>query len=270
LRTIALVSILALSAAAVVALACDGGRVTLNDATTHEDASAGDAASIVDAAEELILSGTCGAPPWVSLRIGVLAASLDNPDGSPLPGATFTSPLCPGYGQVTDDAGMISAQVSKNVPFYARLEATNYIKMLSPEESFAGDSTSLTITMLPKLYGVILPDAGPNGTAIAIAMHRQGADAAACNDYDGVSFAVDGHPEASVTYYSNDTIPAPTDGGVTTARGFAVITGLAPNQMVTVTATKPGCTVAFNRESSTGRIPLESGYVSLVLAYLSD
>lgn len=250
-------------------LAAGGGIAACTKATSAR-ASDDDDASPGDAADELVVSDKCGDAPWVSVGLAVKGATIDNPDGSPLPGAIFTSPLCPAYKHVSDEAGVIEGQVSKDVPFYARLQAAGFVSMLAPEESFSKGESGIKITMLPALYAAFVPGFGPSSTAILIGVQKGGADAGACNQEDGVSFAVDGHPEATVTYYSADSIPSPTDAGATSARGLAAITGLTPNQLVKLTGAKTGCTVSFKKDALTGRVPLEAGFVSLMPAYLSD
>ncbi|HEY8039926.1 MAG TPA: hypothetical protein VIF15_09045 [Polyangiaceae bacterium] len=257
-----------------VAVACnDGGRVnlTITDATAEAAGDdAGDDGS-PDAAEELAIADQCGPSPWVTLGIFVVGLTLSDPDGSPLPGASFTSPLCPGLVQYTDDAGLIQGQVSANVPFYGRLKAQNFISELAPEELFDADSTGHKIEMLPTiLEGILLPtfDASAS-TAIVIAAQKLVDDAGPCSAFDGIAFSVPGHPEATVTYFTNDTIPAPiANGTMTSVRGLAAVTGLAANQMVTLAGTKIGCTVVFQHDTLTGRVPLETGYVSLMAAYV--
>jgi hypothetical protein len=274
--------LLALAACAVPAVvtavvACSGGGASPGaqadaaaDATSGDDASAD--ATAPDSADELTLADVCGQPPYVTLGLIVVGLTIDSPDGATLPGAQFTSPLCPGIVQYSDDAGVIQGQVSQNTPFYGRLQAQGFISELTPEEIFDADSTGHRLQMLPQLIeGVLLPgfDASAS-TAIVIAAQQTVNDAAACSALDGITFSVPGHPEAQVTYFTTDAIPLPVpDGGATTTRGLAAITGLAPGQFVTLAATKPGCNVLFQYDTLTGRTPLETGYISLMPAYVT-
>jgi hypothetical protein len=240
------------------------------DATSQLESGASEAE--VEGGDELTVGTQCGDPPYVTLGIVVVALTLSQPDGAPLAGAQFTSPLCPNVVQYSDDAGVILGQVSQNVAFYGRLQAPNFIPELAPEEIFDASSTGNRIEMLPQIIeSVILPgfDASAQ-TAIVVAVERVEDDAGACSAFDGISFSVPGHPEAQVTYFTDDTIPAAIpDGGATTTRGLAAITGLASGQMVTLAGTKPGCQVLFQHGTLTGRVPLETGFVSLMPAYLS-
>jgi hypothetical protein len=263
-----------IGAAAALAGACiDGGRASLTvlpgqDATTGGD-DAGDGG---DATEELVVSSMCGPAPWVNVGIYVVALSLLDPDAStPLEGAQFTSPLCPGVAPPpSDDGGNIRGQISRNTPFYARLTADNYIPMLAPEESFDADVSGVKISMLPMIIESFVPSFDPTKATIAIALQSNGG-MGACDQFDGVTFSVPGHSEAMVSYLSNDTIPKVIPNGTATStRGLAIITGLAPNQLVTLAAQKMNCQVIFAKGTLTGRVPLENGYVSIMPAYLGN
>jgi hypothetical protein len=250
--------------------ACSSGGSAAPSPDGGDDATADGAPSGDDAADELVVSSTCGPPPWVSLGLVVAAQSIDNPDGAPLPGAAFTSPLCPGIVQYSDDAGLIQGQVSQNVPFYGRLQAAGYLSELAPEEVFDASATGIAFTMLPSLFGALIPGYSAQSTAILVLASADAADAGACSTLDGISFAVSGHPEAQVSYYSNTSVPQPVSGATaTTARGLAAITGLAAGQFVTLTGTKAGCVVSLQSGTVTGRVPLETGFVSLMPAHLT-
>jgi hypothetical protein len=262
-----------------VAACVDGGRASLTvgppaDATTGDDADAQADGAAQDATPDLVVADVCGDGPWVTLGIYVVGLTLSDPNGAPLPGVQFTSPLCPGLVQVSDDAGLIRGQVSQNVPFYGRLTAQNFISELAPEEIFDADSTGSQIQMLPQfIEGIILSnfDAAAS-TAIILAVQKTADDAGACSALDGVSFSVPGHAEAQVQYLSASTIPTPVSGATaTTTKGLAVITGLSDGDSLqfTLAGTKPGCHVELQRGSVTGRVPLENGFVTLMPAYLT-
>jgi hypothetical protein len=282
-RAILLVALLAVPAAVAAVVACDdaGTIVPPADASTAE-ASKGDAAAapdggVADASsdapvvEAASMADVCGPSPWVNLGIVVVALDLADPDGSVLPGATFTSPLCPGLEKVSDDAGVINGLISQGVPFYGRLTATNYISELAPEEVFDADSTGNRIEMLPQILSGLLPGYAADASEIVIAAEKTQDDAGACSSLDGITLSVTGHPEATVTYFSTGTIPTPVpDASATTTRGFAAITGLSgTGQFVTLVGTKPGCTIVFARGPVTGRVPLENGFVTLMPAYVT-
>jgi hypothetical protein len=259
-----------------VAACVSGGKVTVNQGpgvdATADVVDAGVDAAEPDAVEELTVGDACGDAPYVTLGIYVVALSLGNLDGSPLPGAEFTSPLCPSLVKYSDEGGNIVGEVAKDTPFYGRLQAADYVSELAPEEIFDADSTGHKIDMIPTLIAsVLLPtfDASSEA-AIVIAVQKAVDDAGACSTYDGITFTVPGHPEAVVTYFSSATIPAPIpDGSATSTEGIAAITGLASGQLVTLAGTKPGCNVFLKYQTQTGRVPLETGFVSLMPAYVS-
>jgi hypothetical protein len=212
--------------------------------------------------------GACGTAPWVNVELNVLGITLG--DAEPLTGVALTSPLCPGVVHYSDEAGRIVGQVSQDVPFYASLALKAYMPELTPEEVFdAGES--VTFDMLPELFNAILhPPLTSTSSAILVLAIATGDDAGACSQVDGVAFAVEGHPEAQVTYYTSDSFPSAIDGGTaTSSRGLATISGLAPAQYVTVTGSKAGCHVALDRGSLTGRARVEAGFLSLMPAYVS-
>jgi hypothetical protein len=205
----------------------------------------------------------------------MLGISVTNTDGAALPGVALTSPVCPGLVQYSDEAGIIQGQISKNVPFYGTLQKYAYLSEITPEESFDSDQ-SVSFEMLPVLFGALLrPVFVSTSTAILVSARSlenadAGVDGGPCSQLDGIVFSVPTHPEAQVTYYASGTVPTAIDGGTATSSGgLASISGLAPAQFVTVTASKPGCHVALANATLTGRVRLEQGFLSLMPAYVS-
>jgi len=282
-RPILLLALLAVPATVLVVVACDdaGTLAVPVDASTAEaakgdaagtpDEGVADASSDAPVVEAASMADVCGPAPWVNLGIIVVALDLADPDGSVLPGATFTSPLCPGLDKVSDDAGVINGLISQNTPFYGRLTAPNYISELAPVEVFDADSTGNRIEMLPQILSGLLPGYAADASEIVVAAEKTQDDAGACSSLDGITLSVAGHPEATVTYFSTGTIPvAVPDAGATTTRGFAAITGLSgTGQYVSLVGTKPGCTIVFARGPVTGQVPLENGFVTLMPAYVT-
>ena len=232
-----------LGAAASVAMfagACSGGGSSAGP-RPDTGTSGGDAAPI----EEAAVSDKCGDAPWANIGLEVVGLSAFA-DAALLPGVAFTSPLCPALVRYSDDAGTITGQVSQNVPFYASLKKIGYMPELTPEETFDADLSGVSFDAASPLRGNV-------EAAVQRELHRRprlGQCARRRRRFvlqlDGVAFAVVGHPEAQVTYYTTDSLPSAIDGGTaTSSRGLATISGLAPSQFVTVTATKPGCHVAL-------------------------
>jgi hypothetical protein len=247
------------------ALSCSGGGRTA-DATTGDDAS-----SAQDASDDLVIVDACGQPPWITLGIQVLGLSLMNPDGSPVPGVQFTSPLCPGFEPRSNDAGIIRGLVSRDVPFYGQLTAAGYLSELAPEQIFDADNTGTSVEMFPTVVeSLLLPGFDASASSlIVVAVRRTASNAGTCSPLDGVTLGVVDHPEAHVTYFSASSIPAAVPGATaTTTSGLAAITGIAGADFVMLTATKPGCTIDTKHATLTGRVPLENGYVSIMPVYL--
>ncbi len=160
--------------------------------------------------------------------------------------------------------------MSANTPFYARLQGTGFLQELTPEEVFDASSDGNKLEMFTSLLGDVVPGISATTAAIILSVDVLVPDAGACSSSDGVTITVPGHPEATVTYYTTDALPTPIDGGTaTTTHGLASIAGLAGGQTVTLAASKLGCTVFFARPPLTGRTPLETGYASLMPAYLT-
>ncbi len=228
------------------------------------DASAGpiDAGDPGDAAEAGVALIPCGPAPHVQVELTVMGATTTGE--TPLNGATFSTPLCPGNTIASAGGGLIRGRLARDVRFYGRIETDGYIKMLTPEQVFNTDPVKLKITTLPLFFSALMPEFGPTKTAAFVQIAKGKGATGACANLDGVRISVPGHPEARLTYYTTDQIPAPIEGATeTTASGRAAITELAAGIMVDLAAEKTGCRVTFVRDFSTGRIPTEAGYIVL-------
>ncbi|MEO8876874.1 MAG: hypothetical protein ABI461_14870 [Polyangiaceae bacterium] len=264
---------LALVLAVVAVEACSSSSSDGGGAQTGLDASTGGGNTDGGGPGSSLVM--CGPPPYITLGLVVEQAST-TPNPPRIGGAVLTSALCPDASFTSDDDGGIVGLVTKGVPFYGQFNASGYAPTLSPEENFAGDTSDVAIALPPSLLSAIIPNYDKTKTVIFLAVrkdtgtsHDGGAD---CTDVSGVSVAVTGHPEAVVTYYTNDAIPAAMPAATSTSTGGSVsVTGIDVSASpVTVTATKPGCTVTLLNGSATGRLPLENGYVSIAAAYLRN
>jgi hypothetical protein len=222
-----------------------------------------------DATSDASNDAACGAPPYVNVGLVVRSAAASGANGAPVEGAKLTASICPGVQRVSAADGTVSAQISRGVPFYPRFEAENYAPTVIGEMHFDVDKTGIVVPLPPQLFVALVPDFGPDKTAIVLGVMKDGGSGA-CDQLDGVALQVLNHPEAKVLYFSDDAIPQPTTGTVTTAAGRATITGLAPDQFVSVQATKAGCAVVFDKDPYTGRAPLAAGTLTLVAAYLHN
>jgi hypothetical protein len=170
---------------------------------------------------------------------------------------------------VTPPDGRYQYLVSKGAPVSVLYEGDGILTQLRGEYAFETDNDTGTPTMFRPEFVDILPDFGPDKTTIFIQVRAYGAGA--CAMLDGVSFSVTGHPEATITYYDEATTPAPIPGGTATSRaGYGAISGLAPDQVIEMTGTKPGCTLTFARPPRTGRAQLLRGIVSMMSAAVEN
>lgn len=256
-----------------IALLGSGALLACSSSSSANPAAAADASSPGDShdggggAEAAVADlPTCGAPPYVTLGIVVRAASAGG-NGAVIAGAKLTTSLCPGTLRLSGDDGVIRGRVSKGVPFFARFEATSYVPTLISEQQFDADKDPIVAPLPPSLFTALVPGYDATKAAIVVGVTKDGGSGP-CAALDGVSFQVEGHPEAKVTYFTADAIPAATTGTTTTLAGRAVITGLPNVPLVTLTGTKTGCTVTFLKAPYTGRAPLEAGFLTLAPAYL--
>ncbi len=217
----------------------------------------------------------CGPPPYITL--GLVVEQVSNADGGPprIGGAVLTSPLCPDASFTSDDDGGITGLVTENVPFYGRFNAPGFAPTLSPQEQFDADAPGVAIALPPSLLTALVPNYDQTKTLVFIDARKDSGTnhdgGANCDDVSGISFSVDGHPEAQITYYTADAVPAPIASGTATVGGAASITGIDVSASpITITGTKSGCTVSFVKGDSTGKIPLENSYVSIAAAYLRN
>jgi hypothetical protein len=231
---------------------------------TSSDASNGGDDTQADAGT---LSQTCGAPPYVTL--GITLKALTGSGETPLPGARFTSPLCPDKYQVTDADGKLTGAITKGVTFYGRFEAKNYVKMLTPEQLYEADDPNVTASVPSALFSALIPGYDASKPTIFIGGFKDGGHGA-CDALDGAQYSVVNHPEVTVTYFSNDAIPQPTASAATTVSGRASITGLNVGEAVTLVGSKSGCEVVFKHGANTGRAPLEAGFITFIGAYVHD
>ncbi len=269
-RPLVLVSLLAAAAALGACSSKSSGAAAATATGGDAAASSGGPGTLDDAGGgETGPTSTiaCGTAPFVSLGIVVRQISTGPGPGAPVDGATLTSSLCPGITAITGADGIVSAQVTKGAPFFARLEAPNYAKTLIAEMQYAADTKDIEAPLPPSLFTALVPGFTPAKTAVIVGV-SQGGGTGACDAVDGISFIVTDHPEAKIAYFTDDAIPQMSKGTVTTAAGRAAITELAVGAPVSIVGTKTGCTVEFARAPYTGRAPLEAGALTLVPAFI--
>jgi hypothetical protein len=209
-------------------------------------------------------STDCGPGPYVKLTGTVLEASLSGA-ATPKEGVTITLSMCPDRSFTTDAQGVAVVNVTKSTPTLLRLEHPDdipaYLGEWMTDVDFVGSAQ-----IVPKVFeSVVAPTLGPDTTLLALGVMIPGGATDAgtdpCTQPDGVTFAIPGHPEAQIAYFTTDAVPKPdTTMTATTSNGLATVTNLADGVTVTPTATKPGCTLTAAVNGFTGRAVAEKGY----------
>ena len=213
---------------------------------------------------------TCGDPPYVHVVVHV----YDYQSKTPVANAQLTTSICPGSVFVSDSTGTFDGQVAKDKAFDPKLSADSYVTMRLGEEKLGADF-EISVPLIPEAITLILPDwSTSQPTSIAFigpssALGDGGVDAAdtsdPCQQVDGISLTVTGHPEAKIVYYKAGSIPtADSTLTATTSAGLVEIANLpttaSPYQ---VTGTKTGCSVTFATPPLTGNYSLENGVLTV-------
>lgn len=195
----------------------------------------------------------CGAAPHVTIS-GMPIEIGGAPIGA---GVVVDSPFCPSEQPITVTGadGAYSFSATRNTPVYFRLMKCGYYPMLSPEVSVPVDISGANVFMVNTQLSMYLPHYSATTSTVLVYVY----DVTPSCDRSGVSVSAPGHPEAIVSYPSSST-------AATSAAGFAVLEGLVPGGFTTLVADKAGCTVRWTQDAQTGRVPLEAGAISLILA----
>ena len=238
-----------------------------NDAATIDASTGGDDDASPDTSDPGQPADSCGTAPFVTL--GIQVNGTGGSGDVPLPGAKFTTPLCPSSYKIADDAGKLTGSISKGVPFYGRFEAKNYVNLLTPEQIYEADDDTVTVSLPASLFSALIPGYDASKPTVFIGGFKDGGHGA-CDALDGIKYTVTGHPEVTITYYTPAAIPNPTTDDFTSSSGRASIIGLALGEPVTLVASKPGCEVVFKHGANTGRAPLEANYITFIGAYVHD
>ena len=266
-----LVSVACALAAIAAVVGCSSSHGTNGATQAGDDGGVGGPGTGDDGGPPLASDGLplCGTDEAGSVLVGITVTGIVlQPPPPPVPNAVFTSPSCPGISYTTDANGKMKGHVPKGVPFYGRLEAKGYVPSILPEQLFTADTPDISVTLPPGVLLSLIPGYDASKGTIFIEILKDGGKGA-CDQLDGVTLSVQGHPEVAVTYYSADTVPTPVAGATaTTTGGEASITGLPLGSPVQLVATKPGCTAVLQKPPTTGRSPLEAGFVTLAGVYL--
>lgn len=208
----------------------------------------------------------CGAAPFVD----VTTTLTDYATGAPVAGAKITTDLCPELVLETDALGHAAGKIAANATFTTSVRADGYIPILTSEErvvaDFDGGGQLYGENLLP-----LLPHWSTSAPTMLAILFADPSAGPTCGSNVGWTFGVVGHPEAVVTYYGGDAVPAPDPALTATGPiGSAEISGLAataPGEWIELTATKAGCDASFVSYPHTGRHRLEDGVLTVAGAF---
>ena len=220
-------------------------------------------------------SNTCGPGPYVHVHTGALSYTTH----LPLAGAIATaSDACPDRQFVSDDTGFWDIEMTDGLAFDPRIVASGYITSRTGQSTTHSDlelgannlffPTTVEATWFPHLTA-----STPALLAVAfLAPGTQTNPSDPCSTRDGVTFAVTGHPEATIVYYGG-TSQQPTPNPsltATTSIGAAEVSGVAASNgaEIELTATKATCPISFQSYPHTGKYTLEDGVLSLAGAFM--
>ena len=210
---------------ASILLALSGATAcSTSSSNAQPDATAGDAGVDDDATSDGPIVGdgaggtVCGPPPYVTVQLIARGIQItpDAGDGPPIAGVTLTASACPGVAVATGADGTITAQISKGDPLFAHFAAPNYASIVISEMKFDTDRSGLSVTLPPSFFTSLIPGYAADKPAIVVGAMKNGADGGPCDALDGIQFAVDGHPEATIIYFDTSAVPQPSGGTVTT------------------------------------------------------
>lgn len=254
-------SLLVIGVATPLLAACDDADDPSSSSST--DASSASAASSSGAGGADLKE--CGDAPYVEVSTTVVAY----PSNAPVAGAVFTADTCPGVEVVTDAAGGAAVRVTGGAPTNVKIEAAGFLPMRVSEESYDADFVGAGL-LYPTAVIPLLPHWSDATPTILARVFTKPTASPPCVDLTGYTYAVVGHPEAIITYYSGSDSPTPdpmlTATGPTGAAEIAGLGATAPGAFIELEAVKAGCTVSFASYPHTGRHILEAGVLTAASA----
>jgi hypothetical protein len=214
----------------------------------------------------------CTAGPFFAFAATLTALDVSGAT-QPLAGAKIGFTTCPGFLLTTDQAGKAATQITQGLalsPIYSG--GASLISSIGAEIPATAD-TSTTATLFGLDVASAIPgfvQDGGNAATIAISLQADPAATAPCNDTSGVTLAVTGHTEASVSY-ANPGWPANPSVTTTASTGpYVFVGGIQGATKVAVTGAKSGCTVTLVSAAQTGKFLLVPASVTVGVATLSN
>jgi hypothetical protein len=215
----------------------------------------------------------CVLPPFVAYSAALSVLGANGGTGSPQ-GIQIGFTTCTGFYVTTDSTGHASTQLTQNTavtPFYT---STSILSMLGAETPATGD-VAVTLTAFQQdVLGAVPGFAQDGGEAalIEVVLAADPSATGACASTSGVSLAVTGHSEATVSYmaaaWPTDTTVSSTVASADGTRAF--IGGIVGANKVAVTGTKSGCTVNLVTASQTGNFVLLAGSITVGTATVTN
>jgi hypothetical protein len=231
--------------------------------TVMADTAMADTA-MADTAFDVVTDGalSCGSAPYQLYD----PVSAYMPTGMPTTDVTISTNICAGGAVVVPYMKTRTMNVQQKTPFFWIATQTGSAPLLSPEGNISiavFAKLGFSAVMLPTSYMTIKnPAWDPTKHAVIEVMVNASTGTGACAAKDGVVYTVVGHPEAVINYGAGATATRP--GGDAGAWITIVTTGtLAAPEYITLTQTKPGCTVGLTASDKvflTGRAPVAIGY----------
>jgi len=225
----------------------------------------------------------CGPGPYGKVTGHLYEATLDG-TSKPKSEATITFDLCPTKSFTTDASGSFSVSMTKNKPTVATIDHPDDIPTLLAEWQLETDEFEANASIIPKLFrAVIAPEFNADNSVLGLGVFYpkgtfdagvpDGGPTDPCQRSEGVTFAIPGHAEAKITYFTSPPsgqIPAPdSNATATSTNGTAKVNGLPEDTFFEFTGSKPGCTVTGKHDGFTGRAKLQKGFATLAFTQMT-
>lgn len=221
----------------------------------------------------------CGPGPYGTAIATIYEANTDG-TGKPKPETTVTFDLCPTKTFTTGADGKATVQMTKNKPMIITIDHPDDIPTILPEWQLETDTFEGSAEIIPKLFrAAIAPEFNADNSVLGLGVDfpagtfdggvPDGGPTDPCQRREGVTFAITGHPEAKLTYFTTPPsgsmeLPKPDPNATTTSEiGTAKVNGLPEDVFFEYSATKPGCTVNAKHDGFTGRAKLLKGFATL-------
>ena len=215
----------------------------------------------------------CVLPPFVGYSAALSVIGANGGTTSPQ-GIQVGFTTCTGFYVTTDSSGRASTQLTQNTavtPFYT---STAILSMLGAEIPATADAAVTLTAFQQNVLGAVPGFAQDGGETalIEVVLAADPSATGACASTSGVSLAVTGHSEATVSYmaagWPTDTTVSSTVASADGTRAF--IRGIVGASKVAVTGTKSGCTVSLVTASQTGNFVLLAGSITVGTATVTN